>query len=194
MLDSFVLLFYYTRYLTNRVQLLQLSHELDDEEAWLREKLLEASSSDYGRDLPSTQNLRKRHKRLEAEVSAHEPTIKHLSEITSTSEVATRDEDRRGRDLLASWRELTVLVEARGLRLDESLAYYKWLALIGEELAWLAESATLAEGGRECGETLSQAQAWIKKHEAFETDLSVHTDRVNSLVKKASLSHTHVCQ
>lgn len=33
------------------------------------------SSEDYGRDLTGVQNLRKKHKRLEAELGAHEPAI-----------------------------------------------------------------------------------------------------------------------
>ena len=32
-------------------------------------------SEDYGRDLTGVQNLRKKHKRLEAELAAHEPAI-----------------------------------------------------------------------------------------------------------------------
>lgn len=40
-----------------------------------REKKLLVSSEDYGRDLTGVQNLRKKHKRLEAELAAHEPAI-----------------------------------------------------------------------------------------------------------------------
>ena len=40
-----------------------------------REKLLKVSSQDYGRDLQGVQNLLKKHKRLDGELVAHEPTI-----------------------------------------------------------------------------------------------------------------------
>ena len=40
-----------------------------------REKKLLVGSDDYGRDLTGVQNLRKKHKRLEAELSSHEPAI-----------------------------------------------------------------------------------------------------------------------
>ena len=40
-----------------------------------REKKLLVGSDDYGRDLTGVQNLRKKHKRIEAEISSHEPTI-----------------------------------------------------------------------------------------------------------------------
>lgn len=53
----------------------QFFRDLDDEESWIKEKKLLVSSDDYGRDLNSVQNLRKKHKRFEAELSSHEPAI-----------------------------------------------------------------------------------------------------------------------
>lgn len=41
------------------------------------------SSEDYGRDLTGVQNLRKKHKRLEAELGAHEPAIQVLGGLGS---------------------------------------------------------------------------------------------------------------
>lgn len=38
-------------------------------------------SEDYGRDLTGVQNLRKKHKRLEAELGAHEPAIQVTFEL-----------------------------------------------------------------------------------------------------------------
>ena len=38
-------------------------------------------SDDFGRDLTGVQNLRKKHKRLEAELSSHEPTIQSVQDI-----------------------------------------------------------------------------------------------------------------
>ena len=53
----------------------QFFRDIDDEEAWIKEKKLLVGSDDYGRDLTGVQNLRKKHKRLEAELSSHEPAI-----------------------------------------------------------------------------------------------------------------------
>lgn len=47
----------------------------------IREKKLLVSSEDYGRDLTGVQNLRKKHKRLEAELGAHEPAIQVRSHL-----------------------------------------------------------------------------------------------------------------
>lgn len=37
-------------------------------------------SDDYGRDLTGVQNLKKKHKRLEAELASHEPAIQSVQE------------------------------------------------------------------------------------------------------------------
>ena len=53
----------------------QFFRDIDDEEAWIKEKKLLVGSDDYGRDLTGVQNLRKKHKRQEAELASHEPAI-----------------------------------------------------------------------------------------------------------------------
>jgi len=45
-----------------------------------REKKLLVGSDDYGRDLTGVQNLKKKHKRLEAELASHEPAIQSVQE------------------------------------------------------------------------------------------------------------------
>ena len=61
----------------------QFFRDIDDEEAWIREKKLLVSSEDFGRDLVSVQNLKKKHKRLESEIAAHEPAINQIQEAGS---------------------------------------------------------------------------------------------------------------
>lgn len=65
---------------------------LDDEEAWIREKRILVSSEDYGRDLISVRNLRKKHKRLETEIGAHEAAVQHVAqqgrELMTNTELA----------------------------------------------------------------------------------------------------------
>jgi spectrin alpha len=53
----------------------QFFRDIADEESWIKEKKLLVGSDDYGRDLTGVENLKKKHKRLEQELSSHEPTI-----------------------------------------------------------------------------------------------------------------------
>jgi hypothetical protein len=43
-----------------------------------REKKLLVGSDDFGRDLTGVQNLRKKHKRLEAELTSHEKAVQNV--------------------------------------------------------------------------------------------------------------------
>lgn len=53
----------------------ELLRDVDDEEAWIREKEPLASSTNRGRDLIGVQNLIKKHQALNTEVAGHEPRI-----------------------------------------------------------------------------------------------------------------------
>uniref|UniRef100_A0A1I8HD84 Spectrin alpha chain n=1 Tax=Macrostomum lignano TaxID=282301 RepID=A0A1I8HD84_9PLAT len=53
---------------------------LDDEEAWIREKKILVQSGELGRDLLGVQNLMKKHRRLEGDIHAHEPAIRAVEE------------------------------------------------------------------------------------------------------------------
>ena len=90
----------------------QFFRDVDDEESWIKEKKLLVASDDYGRDLTGVQNLKKKHKRLEAELSSHEPTVKAVQEVgaklMAESNLGTAEIDTRCRALGQSWDELKV--------------------------------------------------------------------------------------
>lgn len=165
--------------------LFQFFRDLDDEEAWIKEKKLLVGSEDYGRDLTGVQNLRKKHKRLEAELVSHEPNIQLIqnmaSKLLNESNIGTSDIEKRQAQLAANWQELNNLTQERGQRLEESLAYQNWRAAIEEELSWINEKQHVISSS-ECGNTLAAAQGLIKKHDAFETDFNVHKERVEDIV------------
>ncbi|CAF0847409.1 unnamed protein product [Brachionus calyciflorus] len=168
--------------------LFQFCRDLDDEEAWIKEKKLLVSSEDYGRDLASVQNLRKKHKRLEAELQSHEPAVLQLEELAqkllNESNISTRDIEKRVAQLSSNWNELRELTTERGNRLDQSLKYQNWLAALEEELSWINQKQHVIQSN-ELGQTLPQAQGLIKKHDAFETDFNVHKDRLTDLIRQA---------
>jgi spectrin alpha len=167
--------------------LFQFFRDLDDEEAWIKEKRLLVSSEDYGRDLAGVHNLRKKHKRLDAELVSHEPAIEQVRELgarlLAESNIGARDIEARVGQLARNWQELRELSTQRGARLDESLAYQNWCAAIEEELSWINEKQHVLSGG-ECGATLAAAQGLIKKHDAFNTDFDVHRERLDEICKQ----------
>uniref|UniRef100_A0A671XV45 Spectrin alpha chain, non-erythrocytic 1 n=1 Tax=Sparus aurata TaxID=8175 RepID=A0A671XV45_SPAAU len=137
----------------------QFFRDLDDEESWIKEKKLLVSSEDYGRDLTGVQNLRKKHKRLEAELGAHEPAIQS---VLDTGKKLSDDN--------------TIGQEEIQQRLAQFVDHWK-------ELKDLSGASELIEVMRftECQGNTSPQQGLLKKHEAFETDFTVHRDRVNDV-------------
>ncbi|XP_063792528.1 spectrin alpha chain, non-erythrocytic 1 isoform X5 [Pseudophryne corroboree] len=162
----------------------QFFRDLDDEESWIKEKKLLVGSDDYGRDLTGVQNLRKKHKRLEAELAAHEPAIQGVldtgKKLSDDNTIGKDEIQQRLAQFLEHWKELRQQASARGQRLEESLEYQQFVANVEEEEAWINEKMTLV-ASEDYGDTLAAIQGLLKKHEAFETDFTVHKERVHDV-------------
>ncbi|CAL8071830.1 unnamed protein product [Calicophoron daubneyi] len=158
---------------------------MDDEEAWIREKKILVSSEDYGRDLIGVRNLHKKHQRIEAEVAAHDPAIQQVleqgEELTRGTLLADPEVIGRRMDhLKTAWDELQSLTALRRQKLEESLEYQDFLDSVEEEEAWILEKQHLLSS-EDYGDTLAAVQGLQKKHEAFEADLKLHEDKCNEL-------------
>ncbi|XP_072287916.1 spectrin alpha chain, non-erythrocytic 1 isoform X3 [Pyxicephalus adspersus] len=162
----------------------QFFRDLDDEESWIKEKKLLVGSDDYGRDLTGVQNLRKKHKRLEAELAAHEPAIQGVLDtgrkLADDNTIGKDEIQQRLAQFVEHWKELKKQASARGQRLEESLEYQQFVANVEEEEAWINEKMTLV-ASEDYGDTLAAIQGLLKKHEAFETDFTVHKERVHDV-------------
>ncbi|RUS85999.1 hypothetical protein EGW08_006269 [Elysia chlorotica] len=158
----------------------QFLRDIDDEEAWIKEKKLLVGSEDYGRDLTGVQNLRKKHKRLEAELENHEPAIKAVQEtgqkLMEESDIGATDIKTRLEQLDSSWAELKDMAADRGHKLEQSYAFQQFSANVEEEESWITEKQHLLSTG-DLGDTMAAVQGLLKKHEAFESDFQVHKER-----------------
>ncbi|XP_049273275.1 spectrin alpha chain isoform X2 [Rhipicephalus sanguineus] len=163
----------------------QFFRDIADEESWIKEKKLLVGSDDYGRDLTGVQNLRKKHKRLDSELGAHEPAIQAVQEaghkLMAESNLGVPEIEQRLQALELSWRELKQMAGDRGHKLDESLVYQQFLAKVEEEEAWITEKQQLLSV-EDCGDTMAAVQGLLKKHEAFEADFAVHRERCGDTV------------
>lgn len=126
-----------------------------------REKKLLVGSDDYGRDLTGVQNLKKKHKRLEAELGSHEPAIQAVQEagekLMDVSNLGVPEIEQRLKALNQAWAELKQLATTRGQKLDESLTYQQFLAKVEEEEAWISEKQQLL-GVEDYGDTMAAVQ------------------------------------
>lgn len=102
-----------------------------------------ASSDDYGRDLTGVQNLKKKLKRLDNELSQHEPNISQVLDkgrrLVDAKQMGGPEVQERLQALDASWQELRRLTQGRGKRLAESDDFQQFIAKVEEEEAWITE-------------------------------------------------------
>merc|ERR1712079_530448 len=162
----------------------QFFRDIADEESWIKEKKLLVTSDDYGRDLTGVQNLRKKHKRFESELGSHEPAIQQVqdagAQLIAGGGLGGPEIEQRLQQLNDVWSELKFMAASRGKKLEESITYQQFLAKIEEEEAWVSEKQQLLTVP-DLGENMAAVQGLLKKHDAFETDLSVHNDKVNEI-------------
>merc|ERR1712226_1256019 len=162
----------------------QFFRDIADEESWIKEKKLLVTSDDYGRDLTGVQNLKKKHKRFESELGSHEPAIQQVqdagAQLIAGGGLGGPEIEQRLQQLNDVWSELKFMATSRGKKLEESITYQQFLAKIEEEEAWISEKQQLLTVP-DLGENMAAVRGLLKKHDAFETDLSVHTERCTEI-------------
>ncbi|XP_037044978.1 spectrin alpha chain isoform X3 [Bradysia coprophila] len=175
--------------LNEALTLHQFFRDIADEESWIKEKKLLVGSDDYGRDLTGVQNLKKKHKRLEAELGSHEPAIQAVQEagekLMDVSNLGVPEIEQRLKALNQAWAELKNLAATRGQKLDESLTYQQFLAQVEEEEAWITEKQQLLSV-EDYGDSMAAVQGLLKKHDAFETDFAAHRDRCSLISEQGA--------
>lgn len=83
-------------------------------------------------------------------------------------------------------------IHYRKERLAQSLLYHKFCVEVDEEEAWLNEKMAFVSS-EEAGDTLAAVQELMKKHEAFETDLGTHCERVHKIEREGGHLVEQVC-
>ncbi|CAG2179804.1 unnamed protein product, partial [Oppiella nova] len=163
----------------------QFFRDIADEESWIKEKKLLVNSDDYGRDLTGVQNLRKKHKRLEAELQSHEPSIQAVQDagqqLMVESNLGVPEIEQRLQALEQNWHDLKRMAQLRGNKLEESLVFQQFLAKVEEEEAWISEKHQLLSI-EDYGDTMAAVQGLLKKHDAFEADFAVHRERCADII------------
>lgn len=163
----------------------QLFRDIADEESWIKDKKILVNSDDFGRDMIGVQNLRKKHKRLESDLAAHEPAILAVQDagqkLMVESTLGTQETEQRLQLLENNWQELKRLAALRGTKLEESLVFQQFIARVEEEEAWISEKQQLLSV-QDFGDTMAAVQGLIKKHGAFEVDFTVHQERCAEII------------
>ncbi|XP_012876722.1 PREDICTED: spectrin alpha chain, non-erythrocytic 1 [Dipodomys ordii] len=149
---------------------------IKDFDFWLSEVEALLASEDYGKDLASVNNLLKKHQLLEADISAHEDRLKDLNsqaDSLMTSSAFDTSQVKEKRDTInGRFQKIKSMAASRRAKLSESHRLHQFFRDMDDEESWIKHSVA---------DLAVPFQGLLKKHEAFETDFTVHKDRVNDV-------------
>ncbi|KFQ58276.1 Spectrin beta chain, non-erythrocytic 5, partial [Pelecanus crispus] len=174
----------------------QFFRDVDEELAWVHEKLPMASSRDYGQSLATVQSLQEKHQNLENEISSRDALTKA---VLSTGQKLVRGGHSASRKIMEHMKELETSVETlkaeaqeRRQRLMQSYEAHLFLNELLEVEAWLAERSFILETS-DYGKNEESTQALLRKLEATKLDMDGFRPRIKkvqetgaSLIKKDS--------
>jgi len=162
----------------------QLFRDVEDEEAWIREKEPIVASTNRGRDLIGVQNLIKKHQAMQVEINNHEPRIDAVSQtaqhMVEEGHFATEDIKGRLGQLHDHWNQLKEKSVQRKQDLEDSLQAHQYFTDANEAESWLKEKEPLA-GNIDFGKDEDASEALLKRHEAFMSDLEAFGNTIQDL-------------
>ncbi|KAM6392440.1 LOW QUALITY PROTEIN: spectrin beta chain, non-erythrocytic 5 [Pluvialis apricaria] len=162
----------------------QFFRDVDEELAWVHEKLPMASSRDYGQSLATVQSLQEKHQNLENEISSRDALTKA---VLSTGQKLVRGGHSASRKIMEHLKELEVSVETlkaeaqeRRQRLMQSYEAHLFLNELLEVEAWLEERSFILETS-DYGKNEESTQALLRKLEATKLDMDGFRPRIEKV-------------
>ncbi|NXK06704.1 SPTN5 protein, partial [Herpetotheres cachinnans] len=162
----------------------QFFRDVDEELAWVHEKLPVASSRDYGQSLATVQSLQEKHQNLENEISSRDALTKA---VLSTGQKLVRGGHSASRKIMEHLKELETSVETlkaeaqeRRQRLMQSYEAHLFLNELLEVEAWLAERGFILETS-DYGKNEESTQALLRKLEATKLDMDGFRPRIEKV-------------
>ncbi|XP_044521048.1 spectrin beta chain, non-erythrocytic 5 [Gracilinanus agilis] len=170
--------------LESKSLLYQFFQDVEDELAWIQEKLPLASTQDHGQTLNAIQQLQEKHQNLEDEISSHEALAQVVLDTGhklvqgghfAASEVATRLQQ-----LKTAMGRLRGEAEQRRWRLQQVREAQQFLTELLEAESWLSERGLLLDN-EDLGKNEEAARAMLRRLEATRKDLEGFHIRLEKL-------------
>ncbi|XP_066994167.1 spectrin alpha chain isoform X1 [Anabrus simplex] len=174
--------------LLDSLQVQQLFRDIEDEEAWIREKEPVAASTNRGRDLIGVQNLIKKHQAVLAEINNHENRIGSVcqsgQQMIEDGHFATDEIKQRVGTLNDHWTQLKEKALQRKQDLEDSLQAHQYFADANEAESWMKEKEPIVCNS-DFGKDEDSSEALLKKHEALVSDLEAFGNTISVLREQA---------
>ncbi|XP_065259867.1 spectrin beta chain, non-erythrocytic 5 [Emys orbicularis] len=162
----------------------QFFRDVDDELAWVHEKLPLASSKDYGQSLTTVQSLQEKHQNLENEISSRDALTKVVvstgQKLVRGGHSASQEIMKRLKKLETSAEILKAEAQERRRRLMQSYEAHQFLSELLEVESWMAERGFILETS-DCGKNEETTQVLLRKLEATKLDVEGFKPRIEKL-------------
>ncbi|CAG0879659.1 unnamed protein product, partial [Darwinula stevensoni] len=169
---------------------LQFRRDVEDEKLWIQEKMLLATSTDYGTTLFHVLMLIKKNQSLRTEVDNHEPRI-HLvcdngAKLINEGHKDSEEFSQLIEELLEAWQGLKDAMENRKKNLLISERAQQYFYDASEAESWMSEQE-LYMMVEDRGKDEISSQNLMKKHESLEKDVEDYAETVRQLGELARL-------
>ncbi|KAM9777958.1 spectrin beta chain, non-erythrocytic 5 [Neosynchiropus ocellatus] len=154
--------------------LFQFSRDLEEELAWIRERLPTVMARDLGSNLSATQQLLHKHQVLTQEISSRCQLVQVVQEtgrsLVRGRHFASHDVQERLEELKRLHDELQSEAQQKGKVLQGALSIHTFLAEVSELDRWLDEQRPLVES-RDSGRSQEALESLLRKLDALDVEL-----------------------
>uniref|UniRef100_A0A182FBJ8 Uncharacterized protein n=1 Tax=Anopheles albimanus TaxID=7167 RepID=A0A182FBJ8_ANOAL len=163
----------------------QYNRTVEDTELWLSEMEEQVLSEDYGKDLPSVQDLQRKQALLESDVKAHQDRIDYIK-VTANKFVESGHVDAdnirlKEGALLKRYAALAESMAYRKQRLLESLQVQQLFHDLEDEAAWIRTKDPMA-ASTNFGRDLIGVQNLITKHQELLAKINNHESKFAGVI------------
>nr|XP_048315627.1 spectrin beta chain, non-erythrocytic 5 [Myodes glareolus] len=181
--------------LEQTLQLAQLLHSCEEEEAWLREHRQLMEKAALGRDLAQISTALQKHKALETELLRHQSVCADLMQrgrnLSVRGSPTQPDPLERAEALLGTWQLLWTEAARRRARLQSALLAGQYFSDSAEAASWLLLRQKQLESAS-CGKDQAEAEALLQRHLLLERGLRAFRAELRELEDQARAAAAQV--
>ncbi|XP_037820524.1 spectrin beta chain, non-erythrocytic 5 isoform X3 [Lucilia sericata] len=157
--------------------------EADDLDAWLKDKTKIAGDENY-RDLSNLPRKLQKHKAFERELRANEGQLRNVNKDSEQLIAANNrkpEVEKRVSDLNKKWKDLLVLSEDKGRKLEQAASQREHNRAIEDAKKKVGELDSALKS-KDVGNDLRSCKDLINKHQLLESEITVWEQKIDELV------------
>ncbi|XP_042865885.1 spectrin beta chain, non-erythrocytic 5-like isoform X7 [Penaeus japonicus] len=164
--------------------------EVNEAEAWMREKRPLVVSQDFGKDETSVGALIKKLDNVARDLDSFKTTVEKLSvlcvKLTERRHFDSENITKKMTQVNEQYAEMKILREKRAKRLEDSGKLFRFLRESDEVGEWLNDQMAIA-ASEDYGRDVEHVEILIQKFESFLTALNVNEEKLVIIKEKAKV-------